>query len=243
MNADRTEPRRILLVGATGLIGRAIIARSADLADVILQGVSRREIAFPEGVRMELVLAEAELWPAIIGQLQPDAVISALGTTRKKAGSDAAFASVDHDLVLEVARAAKAAGTRNFVAISSVGADPYSRNTYLRVKGETEKDLKALKLPRLDIMRPGLLRGRRQNDLRPAEAAGQLLAPAADLFLRGNRAKYRSMRDADLADACIAAAMARAGGQFVHEHAAMMRLVTDFRRALAGQTHEIDNVG
>ena len=55
-----SEAPRVLLVGATGLIGRTIIARSPALTGVILQGVARREIPFGEGVRMELVLAESD---------------------------------------------------------------------------------------------------------------------------------------------------------------------------------------
>ncbi|WAT18772.1 NAD-dependent epimerase/dehydratase family protein [Aurantiacibacter sp. MUD11] len=225
-----SEPRRILLVGATGLVGRTIIAQSPHLQGIVLQGLARREIPFPRGTRMELVLAESEEWPGIITQLVPDAIISALGTTHRKAGSKEAFRAVDHDLVLEVARAAKSAGVKNFVQISSVGADPYSKNSYLRVKGETERDLKALKLHRLDIFRPGLLRGKRENDLRPAEKVGQLLAPVADLFLQGNKAKYRSVRAIDLAHAALHAATNKAGGQFVHEHESLMRLAREFER-------------
>ncbi|KLE35214.1 NAD-dependent epimerase/dehydratase family protein [Aurantiacibacter luteus] len=230
-----SEDLRVLLVGATGLIGRTIIARSPALSGIILQGVARREIPFGEGVRMELVLAESDAWPSVIEQLAPDGVISALGTTRKKAGSDTAFAAVDHDLVLEVAKAAKQAGVRNFVQISSVGADPYSKNTYLKVKGETEADLRKLRLRRLDILRPGLLRGKRLNDLRPAEKTGQMVAPLADMFLRGDKAKYRSIKATTVADAAIACATAKAGGQFVHEHEGIVRLAREFERALAAQ--------
>ncbi len=236
-----SENRRILLVGATGLIGRTIIARSPDLADITLQGVARREISFPEGVRMELVLAESEAWPDIISQLVPDAVISALGTTHKKAGSQEGFREVDHDLVLEVGRAAKDAGVKNFVHISSVGADPFSRNPYLRVKGETERDLKALKLRRLDILRPSLLRGKRQNDLRPMEKLGQLSAPVGNLFLRGSKVKYRSIKAIDVADAALAFANAKAGGQFIHEYEALMRMTREFRRELAAKAEAQDD--
>ncbi len=235
-----SESRRILLVGATGLVGRTIIERSPELDDVMLQGVARREIAFPEGVRMELVLAESDAWPGIIAQLCPDAVISALGTTHKKAGSQEGFREIDHDLVLEVGRAAKDAGVKNFVQISSVGADAFSRNSYLRVKGETERDLKSLKLRRLDILRPGLLRGKRENDLRPLEQLGQFAAPVGDLFLRGAKTKYRSIKAIDLADAALAFATAKAGGQFIHEHEAMMRMTREFRRALAAKTEAQD---
>lgn len=230
-----SDARRILLLGATGLIGRTIIERSPDLHDIILQGVARREIAFPKGTRMELVLAESEEWPGIIAQLEPDAIINALGTTHRKAGSDSAFREVDHDLVLEVGKAAKSAGVKNFVHISSVGADPFSRNSYLKVKGETEKDLRALKLHRLDILRPGLLRGKRHNDLRPLEKLGQIAAPLGDLFLQGSRAKYRSIKAIDLADAAVAFACAKARGQFVHEHESLMRITREFRRDLAAR--------
>lgn len=228
-----TEPLRILLVGATGLIGRTIIARSPHLQGITLQGLARREIPFARGTRMELVLADSDEWPGIITQLVPDAVISALGTTHKKAGSNAAFRAVDHDLVLEVGKAAKAAGVKNFVQVSSVGADPYAKNSYMRVKGETERDLKALKLHRLDVLRPSLLRGRRQNDVRPLEALGQLAAPIGDLFLHGAREKFRSIRATDVAAAALQAAMTKAGGQFVHEHESLMRLARDFDRAQA----------
>ncbi|MCB2065559.1 MAG: NAD-dependent epimerase/dehydratase family protein [Erythrobacter sp.] len=223
-----SEPLRVLLVGATGLIGRTIIARSPSLAGITLQGLARREIPFPPGTRMELVLAESDQWPGIITQLQPHAVISALGTTHKKAGSSDAFRAVDHDLVLEVGKAAKAAGVTNFVQVSTVGADPYAKNNYMRVKGETEKDLKALKLHRLDILRPSLLRGRRQNDFRFLEKMGQVLAPVGDLFLHGSREKYRSIRATTVADAALGAATMKAGGQFVHEHDGLVRLAREF---------------
>lgn len=231
-----SEPRRILLVGATGLVGRTIIERSPDLEGIALQGLARREIPFPAGVRMELVLANSEEWPGIISLLRPDAIISALGTTHKKAGSKAAFRQVDHDLVLEVGRAAKAAGVLNFVQLSSVGADRFSRNSYLQVKGETEQGLKALKLHRLDILRPGLLRGKRQNDPRPLERLGQIAAPAADMLLHGSNRKYRSIKAADVADAALACACARAAGQFVHEHDSLLRLSREFRRELAARS-------
>lgn len=227
-----SEPRRILLVGATGLIGRTIITRSPDLKGIILQGVARREIPFDEGVRMELVIADSDNWPSVVTQLEPDSVISALGTTRKKAGSSEAFAAVDHDLVLEVAKASREAEVKNFVQISSVGADQYSKNTYLRVKGQTESDLKKLRFRRLDILRPGLLRGKRKNDLRVVEKMGQLVAPLSDQFLRGDKSKYRSIKAETVADAALACATAKAGGQFIHEHDYILRLAREFNRSL-----------
>ena len=229
MEVSQGARRRVLLVGATGLVGRSVIARLPDAPQIALQGLARREIAFPDGVRMELVLADSTGWPSAIEALAPEAVINALGTTRAKAGSEEAFRAVDHDLVLTVARAAKAVGARNFVHVSSVGADTASKSSYLRIKGEVERELKALRFPRLDIFRPGLLRGQRQSDMRLLEGLGRALAPLTDLFLHGNAAKYRSIQARDVAAAALQASSEKAGGQFVHEHDGIMRLAARFR--------------
>ncbi len=55
-----------------------------------------------------------------------------------------AFREIDHDLVLSFARAAKAAGAQRFVVVTAAGADPRSKNFYLRVKGEVEQALERI---------------------------------------------------------------------------------------------------
>ena len=93
-------------------------------------------------------------------------IVNAIATVRLggdskdyKAGKDeAAFRAVDQDLVVACGRAAKAAGIRQMIAISSVGADMMAKNFYLKVKGETEQALGRIGLQRLDVLRPGLLR-------------------------------------------------------------------------------------
>ncbi|MDE1466330.1 NAD(P)H-binding protein [Aurantiacibacter sp. D1-12] len=232
--ADQSIPRRrVLLVGATGLVGRSVIARTADLPQLVLQGLARREMQFPEGARMELVLADTEDWGEVVSSIQPEAVICALGTTIRKAGSQEAFRKVDYDLVMQVARAAKEAGTRGFVHVSSVGAETGTKNFYLRTKGEVERDLKALHFKRLDVLRPGLLRGTREGDVRFLEGMGRLLAPVADLFLQGSWTKYRSIRASDLTTAALQCVWEKADGQFVHEHEGLQRLITKFEKAQA----------
>lgn len=227
--------KRILLVGATGLVGRSIIARTPQLPQVALQGLARREMEFPEGARMELVLADTQDWAEVIKMIEPEAVICALGTTRAKAGSEEEFRAVDHDLVLEVARAAKAAGTQKFVLVSSVGASLSTRNLYLRTKGEIERDVKSLKFKRLDILRPGLLRGKRIDDKRGAEGVGQVLAPLADLFMQGSKTKYRSIKADTLAAAAIQCTLEKVGGQFIHEHDSLKRISDKYNRDQGGE--------
>lgn len=219
-----SERVKIALVGATGLIGRSIINQAIGREDVRILGIARREMKLPKGVRMELVVAEPDQWGDVIRQEAPDVLISALGTTWNKADkSEDAFRAVDQELVLNTARSAHEHGVKHIIAVSSIGADAQSKNFYLRVKGETERDLLKIGFDRLDIFRPGLLRGDRDNDRRVGERLGIALSPIADLFLHGKFRQYRSISGADVADAALALAMRKAAGKFKHDHDAIMR--------------------
>ena len=217
-----TEALRLCLVGATGLVGGSLVAACIGRSRFRLTGVVRREAPLPPGARVELVLAPTEDWGAVIAGLAPDVLVCALGTTRASAGSEAAFRAVDVDLVLAVARTARAAGVGHFILVSSVGADGASRNAYLRAKGEVEAAVAKLGFRRLDVVRPGLLRGRRA-ERRVLEGLAQLASPLLDLLLWGKARRYRSIRVELLARALLGLALERAGGRFVHEHDALLR--------------------
>ena len=218
-----SKPTRIALVGATGLIGMSLIRLAVHRPDIRIIGISRREVALPTGARMEVLVADPASWGDAIAAANADVVVCALGTTWKKAGKDeAAFRAVDQDLVLACGRAAKAAGVRQMIAVSSVGADPMAKNFYLKVKGETEQALGKLGLTRLDILRPGLLRGPRE-ELRPAERIGMIASPLADMMLLGAYRKYRSIRCETVAQAIVGLTREAMAGRFVFEHDAILR--------------------
>ena len=229
-----SRPLRICLVGASGLIGGALIRACVGRADVRLVAVARRELDLPAGARMEVLLADPASWGDAIAAARPDVVVCALGTTRRKAGGDeAAFRAVDHDLVLDCARWAVEAGARQFIVVSSVGADPHARSFYLRVKGETEAALTRTGQARLDILQPGLLLGRR-GEWRPGEALGQVLAPLAPLLLHGGARRFRPIAARTIAEVILALAHHKARGRFVHDYDGMIRLLrrAAFERSL-----------
>lgn len=221
-----SDVTRVVLVGATGLIGRAVMAEAVDRPDIHLVAVARREVPLPKGARMEMLLSDTEHWPDAIAAGRPHTVVVALGTTIKAVGGDrAAFRAVDHDLVLECAAAAKAAGARQLIVVSSVGAEFASKNFYLSVKGEVEAKLAKLHFERLDLLRPGLLRGHREGPARPAERLGMMLSPLVDLLLLGKLRQYRSVRDSDLARVILSLAGAKQRGRFVHHHEEFRRIL------------------
>jgi uncharacterized protein YbjT (DUF2867 family) len=210
---------RIAMIGATGLIGRQLWPLLEARHDLLV--LSRR----PSGAAREKV-APIEQWPALVAGERLDVAVSTLGTTWKKTGTWEKFASVDRDAVLDFAQAAHSAGARHFLAVSSSGAEPASRNGYLRLKGEVEEALWLIGFDRLDILRPGLLLGDRQNDRRFLERLGILMDPLSRLFLRGSWDRYAGI-DAGLVGRAIATLAERQEpGLFRHHNREIRALAT-----------------
>jgi len=191
---------KLLLVGSTGLVGRHVL--DLALADARINAVIapvRRTL--PDHPKLLAPTVDFEHLPEDADWWRADAVICALGTTMRVAGSKEQFRRVDHDYPLNVARLARQYGTPTFVLNSAVGADPSSRFFYNRVKGELEQDLAKLGFHSLTFVRPGLIGGKR-DEPRPAEQVASLvlgvLHPILPRSLRINPAKTiaKAMLDA-----------------------------------------------
>lgn len=225
-----SAPVRVGLVGATGLIGRRLIEISSAGEDMRMVGIARREAQLPKGAKVEMFVADAEKWGEILEAVKPRALICALGTTWRKAGRDEeAFRAVDYELIVETAKSAQKAGISNFVMVSSSGANPRAKSFYMRTKGETEEAVSKIGLGRVDILRPGLLKGARQDDLRPLEAIAQFASPILDPLLPEKWQGFTSI-DADIVcEAAMGLALRKAAGRFVHDNDAIKRAAREWR--------------
>lgn len=161
---------RLMLVGATGLVGQSVLRQALTHAQV-QQVIAPTRRLLPPHARLFNPVVDFEALPTEAGWWNVDAVICTLGTTIKVAGSQAAFRRVDHDHPLQVAQIAVKHGAKAFALNSALGADPDSRVFYSRTKGELERDLQALGYPSLTLVRPGLIGGNR-HEPRPAEQIG-----------------------------------------------------------------------
>lgn len=153
----------VWVAGASGLVGRALLQ---ELLGTPLQihALLRRQVDdLPKSARLSQHLVDFRR--ADLGGPLPQAhaVYICLGTTIAQAGSEAAFQAVDHEAVLNVARAARVLGIRRCAVVSALGADPHASVFYNRVKGEMEASLQALGFERLVIARPSLLDGPRAS--------------------------------------------------------------------------------
>ncbi len=207
-------PLTALVFGATGLTGGFVaeyLSQDERYGKVII--FSRQPIKLM-GQKTELVIFDPEKFDEVAEAVNGDHLFCSIGTTIKKAGTQKKFFETDHDLVVKIAQAAKVAGVHSFVYVSSLGANPRSRNFYLRTKGMTESSLKQLSFRNLSIIRPSMLLGIRK-EYRMAEEWGKVAMKAFNPLLCGRLKKYRSVHAADVAKAMIRAAFGSDGTHII----------------------------
>lgn len=209
------SPSDVLLVGATGLVGRAclrLLLKDAAfdrvvvptrrplppeiLHDVPVDKLDERVIDFRR-LRQHMDLTDV------------DEVICALGTTIKKAGSKEAFREVDYGYPLVIAESALERGARGFRIVSAMGADSKSIFFYNRVKGDLEAELRKMSFEGLTILRPSLLLGERDEFRLGEEIAKRLTFVIPP--------KYKPIASEEVAGALVRAARSSRRGVDVVE--------------------------
>src|SRR5579862_8424788 len=135
------EQRVALLAGASGFVGKLALDLLLDAPDISrVFAVTRRPLG-REHPRLANRIVQFEQIESQLKGLVCHVALCCLGTTIRQTGSEQAFRHADVDAVLAFARTAKAAQAQRFVVVSSAGADPKSKNFYLRTKGEMEEAL------------------------------------------------------------------------------------------------------
>lgn len=165
----------ILIIGATGLVGRELVRQASERPDVsrIVALVRRDPGARPSPKVLYRVVDFEHLGEGLEDAFAVDTVLCAMGTTARATPDPARYRQIEVEIPLAVAARARAAGATRFGLVSSVGASPQARTTYLRQKGELEQALEQMGWQRLVIARPSFLAGQRA-EFRLGERLGLL---------------------------------------------------------------------
>ena len=185
-----------LVIGSTGLIGKKLLFELAKKDSEVI-AIARRSINnLPENVSLLDINFDDFLENGSLPSC--DHIYICLGTTIKKAGSQSEFKKVDFDYCVSFAKKAREAGATKISLVSSVGANPFAKNFYLKTKGEVEEEIKKIDFQYINIFRPSLLLGRREEN-RFLEKIGQNLSSFINLFLIGSLRKYKSIKSSNVA--------------------------------------------
>ncbi|RHW40108.1 NAD-dependent epimerase/dehydratase family protein [Lysinibacillus yapensis] len=189
--------RSALIVGGTGLVGSNLVKLLCDSEEYIsVTVIARRSLAFAHPKLIVKVRSFDELEENDIEFA--DELFCCLGTTQKKAGTREAFEKVDVEYPLHIASLAKKSGIMHAIIITAMGSNEKSPFYYNRVKGKLEKELIALELSQLSIVRPSLLLGDRQ-EFRLGEKMGEWALAIFNPLLVGPLNKYRPIEADQLA--------------------------------------------
>lgn len=200
---------KIVLLGATGAVGRCVLKELAYDSDYELLCLSRRKIPEFENVQWKIV----DSFEDGISEIEGDVWICCLGTTMKKAGSREAFIKVDFEMVkLAVERAAQTSA-KQFHVVSAMGADPNSRIFYNQVKGKMEKFVESSGIESINIYRPSLIETKR-NERRMGEGLAMSLFSWLHPLIYALAPNYAIVKDTKIAN-CIVS-LVRAPEKGIH---------------------------
>jgi uncharacterized protein YbjT (DUF2867 family) len=207
--------RTAVVLGATGLVGGFLTGKLLDNPDYHKVVVLARTPGGREHPKLEEHIIDFNRLEDYGGLFAADDVFCCIGTTMKKAGSKEAFRKVDYDIPVRAAKIAQM-HARQFLLVSSVGANPRSSNFYLRTKGEAEKAILGTTLSSIHILRPSFLIGPRKEK-RGGEAVAKFFSGLFNPFLIGGLRKYRGIPAEIVATAMICLALADKKGIYFYE--------------------------
>ena len=146
---------RVTVFGGTGFVGRRIVRQLSDSGATVR--VASRHPARAAGTNVEQIVADAHdersVEAAVAGA---DGVVNAISLYVEHRGDT--FHSVHVEAAARIARAARRAGTKRFVLLSGIGADPASPSPYIRNRGEGEAAVQAA-FPGVVVIRPAVMFG------------------------------------------------------------------------------------
>lgn len=206
---------KVILAGASGLIGSKLLSeliRSGEISEILL--ILRKSLGISDHKVRELIVNfdEPENFSS---EISGDIIFSCLGTTKSATPEPEDYRKIDKDYPLNIAKSGLKNGSKQFHIVSSIGADPKSSNSYLKLKGELEYELKKLNIPSLHIYQPSFLTGDRKEN-RLAEKIITPLIRVIDPLLLGPLKKYRSIKAETVAKAMLKQSLKDLKGTFIY---------------------------
>ena len=161
MSVPTADQKRLVIVGASGMVGRHALRYALDNSAVrSVTSIGRRKLDISHPKLNQVVHANfadcAALTEALSGQ---DAAIFCLGAYTG-AVSDAELRTITVNYTIEFARVLRRSNPdAAFSFLSGSGADPTARSrmAFARYKGEAENALLAAGFPRVYIFRPAYI--------------------------------------------------------------------------------------
>jgi uncharacterized protein YbjT (DUF2867 family) len=203
-----------IVIGATGLVGVNLVNKLNDsnIYDKVTLLVRRKTDL--NHLKLEEKIIDFDTVDADL--VKADDIFCAIGTTLKKAGSKEKQYKIDCEYPAKIAQMGKQNGVKQFILVSSIGADKNSSNFYLRTKGELEEKISQLNFHSFIIVRPSFIIGERK-EFRLGEMIGIFFASLFRPLMLGGLKKYRGVYAISIAKKMIKLANENLKGKIIVE--------------------------
>ncbi len=191
-----------IIFGSSGLIGSNILSNllnNSNYNKIKLFVRSEIEISNP---KIEIFITDFLNLDLIKDKIIGDDCFFCIGTTHKNTPDKNQYRKIEFNLPINIANIAKINSIKNFLYISSMGANPKAKGTYFRYKGQAEEELKKIGFSKLSLIRPSILVGKRKI-FRLGEVIGIQLMKFLSLFFFGNLKNYSPITVETVAKAMI----------------------------------------
>jgi len=206
---------KAVIAGASGLIGGLLLEqllRHSEYNEVFV--LVRRKLNLQHHKLTRLIVDFNRL-DGYQNEINGPCFFLLLGINPKKNAQLEAYYTIDNDFPLHLAKIAAKNSMQQFHLVSALGANVNSSTFYIKLKGETEADLKKVKIESIYIYQPSLLIGNRQEKRIEERFAGSL-AKWVDPLLLGRFKKYRSIPAETVAKAMLNQSLKNNSGIFTY---------------------------
>ena len=200
--------KKILIVGASGLVGGEIL-ENLKITDNDLILLSRKKLQCENYINQ--IIIDFEDIDSLDTNLKVDEIYIAIGHKLSlseliyiKKNDRKSFVNVDFNYIKKIAEFAKNCGANSIGLISAIGANTKSFNTYLKVKGDVEEEIKLVGYKKIIIAHPSHLLGNRSEEQIPMNVkVFEQITNLFGYFMIGPLQKFRNVEAKKVAKGII----------------------------------------
>jgi NADH dehydrogenase len=190
----------LLLTGATGLVGSAVLRRLTAARVPVRCLVRDPRRLGPDRVRVQIALGDLADPPSFRNALRGVTTVVHLAAAIRDQPRGS-IEELNGIATWRMVQAAEAAGVRRFVFFSALGATTHDRTRFLRAKALAERAVTESAIPEAVVVAPSIVYA--PGDVFMTLLSRMAIAPVVPVSGRG-RARYQPIWAQDVADCVIA---------------------------------------
>jgi uncharacterized protein YbjT (DUF2867 family) len=192
--------KKAILLGASGLIGGHILdLLLTDKRYDKVVAIGRKELQLANK-KLKQVKGDLFNMSSFEAEFQDgDDLFIAIGTTQAKTPDKKKYEAIDYGIPVAAAELAVEKSIANVAVVSSMGADSKSKIFYSALKGKMENAISDLPIKNLNIVRPSLLLGDRNENRLGERMATFFMTNLSFLIPK----KHKAIQGRDVAKAMI----------------------------------------